>query len=74
MKRKLLIAFALIILFTFGESAWAASSNAHHDGNEGRTVLNSGEAEAGAGAAAASYRRRRHARRHMRRARRRGRR
>lgn len=75
MKRKLFIAFTLIIVFTFAESAWAESANGHHNGNEGRTVLNSGEPEVGAGAAAASYGRRRHARRHRRRAaRRRGRR
>ena len=71
MKRKLFIAFTLILVFTFGEAVFARSTDAEDNGElESGVAVSAAVLNAGAGAAVGSSQKRRRPRRHLRRGRR----
>lgn len=71
MKRKLFIAFTLIVVFMFAEAAWARSTDAEDNADvESSVAVNATVLSAGAGAAVGSFQKRRRPRRHLRRGRR----
>ena len=72
MKRKLFIAFTLIVMFTFGEAVWARSTDDENNGEvESAVVVSAAVLNAGTGAAVgSSQKKRRRARRPLRRGRR----